>query len=408
MKKTILLLSTIGLTAGLQAQTPVTVSISPTYTDQVWYSFQNGEVGRAPLQEWDLAFELTGLTAGVRVNTAKGSVVYETPFTFGTWNQLNAPDEAAWTRIDNDVARWDMGALNHGNNMDDPDGFNVGWGNYNPVNHQMIGNKVYAVLLPDDTWKKLRINSVISGVFSFTYANLDGTDSHDASINKANYTGKNFAYWSFGTNAAMDREPASANWDLLFTKYTDFVPTPYNVTGVLQNRNVTALEVDGVPTDQADWWGGDFSSDINIIGSDWKRYSGSYVIAPDTTYFVKDRAGSVWKIVFTGFGGSATGDMNFNQELMSPAAVSEVAVHQAALRAWPNPVEGSQAQVQLELPQVRGTLRVFNAAGRQVAVHQWNQATGVLALDVKDLAAGVYTLRFEADKAVATGKLVVQ
>ncbi len=132
------------------------------------------------------------------------------------------------------------------------------------------------------------------------------------------------------------------------------------------------------------------------------------MIAPDTTYFVKDRAGSVWKIVFTGFGGSATGDMNFNQELMSPAAVSEVAVHQAALRAWPNPVEGSQAQVQLELPQVRGTLRVFNAAGRQVAVHQWNQATGVLALDVKDLAAGVYTLRFEADKAVATGKLVVQ
>ncbi|HRO39254.1 MAG TPA: T9SS type A sorting domain-containing protein, partial [Flavobacteriales bacterium] len=134
----------------------------------------------------------------------------------------------------------------------------------------------------------------------------------------------------------------------------------------------------------------------------------SYVIAPDTTYFVKDRAGSVWKIVFTGFGGSATGDMNFNQELMSPAALSEVAVDRTALQAWPNPVEGGLAQVQLAWPQAQGMLRVFNAAGRQVAAHQWNQATGVLALDVQDLAAGVYTLRFEADKAVATGKLVVQ
>lgn len=411
MKKTLLLLTVSGLLGSLHAQTPVTVSTHPANADQVWYSLLNGEVGRAPLADWDLAFEMTGLTAGVRVNTAKGTVVYETPYTFAQWDQLTAPDEAAWTRVDNEVTRWDFGALNHGNDMDAPDGYNVGWGVYNPANHHMNGDKVYALAMPDGSWKKLRMNSVINGTFSFTYANLDGTGAQDASLNKAQYAGRNFAYWSFTSNAALNMEPANATWDLLFTKYTDFVPTPYNVAGVLQNRNVTALQVNGVPTADAQWTDGPFSTDINVIGSDWKRYSGGgYAIAPDTTYFVKDVPGNIWKIIFTGYGGGATGDMSFTQELMSAAGVQETGVAQGTLLIAPNPATAGPVQVLVDVPGGQGVLRVTNAAGQQVATAQWSGIHGlaVRTLDAGSLPAGLYMLRFETPVAVATAKLLVQ
>ncbi|HMN05302.1 MAG TPA: T9SS type A sorting domain-containing protein [Flavobacteriales bacterium] len=412
MKKAFLFLAAAGCFHITMAQTPVTVSTGGGNAEQIWYSLLNGEVGAAPLSEWDLAFELTGLTAGVRVNTAKGLVAYETTVAPAEWATLTVPDPEAWTRVDNDPERWDMGALNHGNDMDLPEGLNVGWGVYNPINHQMLGNKVYAIEFQDETWKKLRINSVINGVFSFTYANLDGTAEVDAAVNKTAFAGKNFAYWSMTTDASMDREPASSSWDLLFTKYTDFVPTPYNVAGVLQNRLVTALQVNGVPTDDAAWTTAPFSSQINTLGADWKRYdfeAVSYVIASDTTYFVKDRPGNIWKIIFTGYGGSANGNMSFTKELVSAVGIREETAA-ATVLAYPNPASAGQVQLVLDLPDGKGLLHVYNGAGTQVLAKDLAGLQGLTrsTIDVSGLAAGVYIMRIESAKGIATGKLVIK
>ena len=408
----ILLVSLFALgSVSLNAQTEDTVSLHAGLADQVWYSLANGEVGRAPLAEWDLAFEMTGLTAGIRVNTAIGTVVYETTTPISGWDLLNSPDTAAWTRVDNDITRWDMGALNHGNNMDLPNGYNVGWGVYNPDNHHMNGNKVYALAMPDGSWRKLRINSIVSGVVSFTYASIDGTDSHDVSLNKTQYPGRNFAYWSFTTNTALNREPLNSAWDLVFTKYTDFVPTPYNVAGVLQNRNVPALQVDDVPTSNALWTSAPFNTDINVLGSDWKAYAnGAYHIVGDTTWFVKDIPGNIWKIVFTGYGGGATGNMMFNKEMVSAVGIAEQAAPLGRLVTWPNPVTNGQAQVILDIPANHGTIRLFNAAGQQVLEQQWNGISALVprALDVHGLAKGFYTMRFDTPGSSTTGKLIIE
>lgn len=413
MKTRLTLIAACVMAGNLMAQTPVTISTAPGNAEQVWYSLLNGEVGSGALNDWDLAFEVTGLTAGIRVNTAKGMVAYETPFTFAQWDALTSPDPNAWTRVDNDVTRWDMGALNHGNNMDLPTGYNVGWGQYNPANHQMQGNRVYAIMLPDSTWKKLRINSVISGTFSFTYAAIDGSGSHDASFNKSAFAGKNFAYWSFATNAAMDREPATTTWDLVFTKYTDFVPTPYNVAGVLQNRSVTALQVDGVPTAAAEWTSAPFSTDINIIGSDWKAYdmnAGAYTIVPDRTYFVKDIPGNIWKIIFTGYGGGANGNMNFTQELASAVGIKDRAAQEGTLVPYPNPVSNGEARMIVDVPGKEATVVVFNAAGQQVLRQQWGGLSGLTerSLDVHALPRGMYTVRLSGPAFSTAAKLAVE
>ena len=416
MKKSVLLLSAACLSAWTQAQTPVTVSTHAGNADQVWYSLQNGEVGRAPLNEWDLAFEMTGFGSSIRVNTAKGLVVYETPVTIDDWDILESADSttvASWTRVENSDSSWSVSALNHGNNLDDPLGFNVGWGNYNAATHVIAGTKVYAIHFPDNTWKKLRINYLANGTYSFTYASLDGTNFYDVELVKAGFTGKNFGYWSFATNATLDREPLTVNWDLLFTKYTGFVPTAYSVSGVLQNKNVTALQVNGVPTSEADWNSGAYSANMNILGSDWKDYDfdlNQYTIATDTTYFVKDIPGNIWKIVFTGYGGSANGDMSFNQELVGTVGIGEIARPQGTLITYPNPVTNGQAQMIVDVPAREGVLRIFNTTGQQMGQQQWSGLSGLTTrtLDVSGLAKGVYMVRFDAANSTSTGKLVIE
>ena len=48
---------------------------------------------------------------------------------------------------------------------------------------------------------------------------LDGTNEINATVDKTNYTDKNFVYFSIDQNIVLDREPISQDWDITFTKY---------------------------------------------------------------------------------------------------------------------------------------------------------------------------------------------
>src|SRR5690554_8093781 len=86
-----------------------------------------------------------------------------------------------------------------------------------------------------------------SGVFNITHANLDGTNEVQATINKADYQGKLFGYYSIQNEETVDHEPVTVeNWDLFFGKYTGFIPTPYNLTGIIAGPNTEVVQIDGV------------------------------------------------------------------------------------------------------------------------------------------------------------------
>lgn len=413
MKTTLLTLVAISLAVMAQAQTPVTVSTAPQNADQVWYSMANGEVARAPLAEWDLAFQISGFESSILVNTAKGNKVYHTGAGIADWATITAPDEDAWTELNNSETNWAEGALTYGNTLGN-DGFNLGWGTYNMTTHAVVGTEVYAVQLDGTTWKKLRIDGLVGGTYAFTYANLDGSEEVNGALVKTNFAGKVFGYWDMTTNAAVDREPAAADWDLVFTKYlTDLGVMWYGVAGILQNSNVEVAQLDGVDPVNTSWLDADgqFSTEINTIGSDWKSYiNDEYVYPEDRVYFVKDVPGNIWKIVFTGYGGGATGDMSFNQEMVSTVGIDEQGMAQASAHVYPNPVRDGQAQVVLDLPAAHSVARVFNSTGQQVLEQQWSGHLGLSTrtLDVHGLAKGIYLLRIDTDRSNITAKLVVE
>lgn len=410
--KHLTLLSSLFVAGSVAAQTEVTISTEASNAQQVYYSLSTDAETSAPLAEWDLAFEISGFTSSILVNTAKGNKVYHTGAGVAAWNTITAPDVDAWTELNNSETDWAKGALTYGSNIDE-DGFNLGWGTYNMATHAVAGTQVFAVQLSDGTWKKLRINGLVGGVYTFTYADLNGSQEVEGQLVKSAFSGKVFGYWDMGANAAVDREPASTDWDLVFTKYlSDLGVMWYGVAGVLHHPSVTVAQLDGVDPVTVGWLeaDGQFSSEINTIGSDWKSYDGTaYVYPDDRAYFVKDVAGNVWKLIFTGYGGAGTGTMTFTKELASATSVNELASAGTAV-VYPNPVEGGMAQLLLDVPVAEAFLSVVDLGGKQVHAERLTGITpmSVRAIDLHDLANGSYVLRLQHATGVVTSKLIVR
>ena len=144
----------------------------------------------------------------------------------------------------------------------------LGWGNYSFITHYVTADSLFVVKLPSGSYKKLWIDRLASGVYYFTYADLDGSNEVSETVTKSDFTNKNFAYYSIDSQTELDREPANDSWDLLFTKYTTMLnyggaQMPYGVTGVLSNAGVEVNKVSGIHKLEADTTDGSFSSNIS-------------------------------------------------------------------------------------------------------------------------------------------------
>ncbi len=119
----------------------------------------------------------------------------------------------------------------------------------------------------------------------------------------------NFAFFSFNTNQTVNVEPPKNEWDLCFSSYTYVYDdgTPYLVTGVLSNRNLTRVIESELAFDEIDFTYAEtatYTADIDIIGYDWKFYDfdlATYVIQYDKVYVIKSVEGLYYKLRFLDF-----------------------------------------------------------------------------------------------------------
>ncbi|MBL7919952.1 MAG: T9SS type A sorting domain-containing protein [Bacteroidia bacterium] len=419
MKKLLLSIGLIALfTMGSRAQIIIdTVSVGAGYANQKYYSLQNDEQGTQGKDNWDIGFEITGYAGTILANTQKANfTVYKAPYSIANYAIIDTTGIISWPMLYNSDQTWDVGAFNRGANPFNSN--DLGWGVYDVNTHIITGDSCYVIKLSAASYKKVKFENLSGGIYTFEYANINGTSSQTATINKSNYTGKNFAYYDMTANVAVDREPVSANWDLTFGRYTAFIPTAYPVVGVMSNKGVKVAQADNVtsPSTYNTWSTHNLNSNITEIGHDWKYFNlsnNAWWLAQDTVYFVKDKPGNIWKIRFTAFGGSTTGNVVFSKEKLSTVGITDVMGNIISkVTVYPNPSNGSNTTLLFsnESEIVKVLVSIIDLNGKLISEETITTSNGInlYNLNTQLLNSGVYFIQLNAGGNETTQKLIIQ
>ncbi|CAI8279593.1 MAG: Uncharacterised protein [Cryomorphaceae bacterium] len=343
------------------------ISLNSGYTNQSFFSMQNGEILNVPNDDWDLAFSTDAFSATIRINDGKGVELYT--YHLGdtsSWNNINnSTPNILINPMYNSDTDWDYGAFD----TNQTGGFDYGWGVYNLQTHHIIGDSLFLIKSINGNWKKLWLEKKASGEYQFKYANLDGTNEISQNVLATNYDNKRFVYFSLDNNVIMDREPISSDWDITFTKYiTSVQGMPYPVTGVLSNVGIEVAQADNIstPLNYTDYITHSFEQPINTLGYDWKTYQGSYVVNQNRCYFVKDYQQNIWRLVFTEFDGTSTGNIKFNTELVSATLFDDID-NGKLMSIYPNPVlHNENITLVYDMQNENSIVTIYNLIGSEV------------------------------------------
>ena len=407
-----LLVLTMIFTYNIYAQTQ-SISLQPSYTNQSFYSMENGEAANVDNADWDLAFSTGAMSSSIRINAGMGTELYLYPLGDTTdWNTFNSSNISSWTPIYNSDTNWLIGAFDKNSTSM----FDMGWGMYSMVTHFVTGDSIYAIKTVGGNWKKLWIKQLANGEYDFQYADLDGSNQVNATITQSSFSDRNFAYYSLDQNTSLNREPASQDWDITFTKYiTPVQGMAYSVTGVLSNSGVQVAQVDNLPDPNTytDYTQHTMMTEMNIIGYDWKDFdmsTFSYVLDPNRCYFVKDFNDRVWRIVFTSFEGSSTGIIEFNTQEMTGGSTSIINANSdiSTFEIFPNPIVNNDITIIYDNLSDYVKLEIYDITGKSVFSDIFYGA-GFKAkrVNTSNLKQGVYLVRINSEGTVLQKKLVV-
>ena len=388
------------------------VSTGAGNNQMVFYQLKCGEKTIASNTDWHFAVSvrpsvfpnntLQGTT--IRINEALGVKVYQIPgFTADSFNVVvDTAGYHQWQQLHDSDSLLDLGALNSGLNINL---FNYGWGAYNgPPNHDVAGTKIYLYELPDGSTGKFIVDQLDRDTaWELKFAAIDNANLQNVHIGKSAYSGKNFVYLNLQTATVTDKEPLSADWDVLFTRYaaTDVTPNVIsNEVGVLLNKGVTAAACGNVsqtittPTTP-------YTSDMNTIGWNWKYFdlqNNVFVAYDSLVYFVKDRNGQSFKAFFTQYNGT-TGIISFTAEQDCNVAVGEIV--DMNVRIFPNPANGSLNILTEEVSDIS----VFDMSGKLLAEN--HSAETMHVINTTEFAAGYYLLKVSNKSGAAFKKFCV-
>lgn len=115
-------------------------------------------------------------------------------------------------------------------------------------------------------------------------------------------------------------------------------------------------------------------------------------------------------MIFTGFGGSATGEYYFTKEFVGVTGLAEQSTPQI-LSAYPNPASSMvQLVINNDTKSAVKYYQVVNILGNVVDQQSINLASGLnsFAISTNDLSNGIYFLRVGNNENYSTHKIIVQ
>ena len=410
--------------ATAQKSGPVidTVLMGSGYNNEVYYSMSAGNRGAVNRKQWDIAFRASRMSASILTNDAcnnngiglSGVELYAYPKadTSG-WASVDTTGILAWKKLVNSTTDWETGAFCQ-NQKGHPD---YGWGKYNTASHDVVGDSLFIIRLRDGSYRKLWIMRKYSSEnkTEIRYANLDGSGDTRASVDCNAQADKNFVGYSITTNAEVAFEPVpSAQWDILFAKYMYTYPdgTLYPVTGVLSNYGVKVNKFEHVAPDYRMFDLQAMDSTRSPIGWEWKSLDASFIyhVQDSLAFFVQDKVGNIHKLVFTDFGGSTTGRIVLNKEMISAAGIDETGKSNLNAAIYPNPVNGTMNLVINPGSSKMALVTMHDMSGRTVSTNEYNLPAEVLStlrIPDSDVPSGIYIVKIQVGANVISRKVIV-
>lgn len=414
----------------------ITIDLSPGYANDVWFSIENGVVKSAPKDDWDIAFQGTGVNGGVRINGQKGMEMWVVPNSNPDDNWEGPTDTtgiASWDTYINSVDSWNIGAFNLNLDGLETEFGDYGWGDYYPdLNHSVVANKFFVIKLKNGTYKKFIIDILINFEYTFRLANLDGSEEVEVTVKKKQTPDspfKNYIYYSIENNQlSYDREPALDEWDFVFGKYQTWYPTQdgtfmkYPLTGVRTKPGYLTAKLEGVDPKTAtapEFESGEYKSGITQIGADWKALQEdfTYKVHEDWVYFITERnednpTAPIYRIYFTSFEGSSTGAFSF---VLEEEAVSSVEIdgrNVGNFSVYPNIIEaGNGFNLVANFSAANNfNLSVVDLNGNKVYQQNLNTTDNLEVHNILgfDAAPGLYMVVLESNGNISTQKLIVK
>ena len=409
MKKILLTAFAIATTLCTIAQETIDVSMGAGYTSEVYYKLDTQTAITFQADSWDVAFlRNDDFNLSVRVNDGIDIKVFEVANTPEQYGSVDVSNQNDWVELVNGNTNWEDGAFMQGSAT-------FGFGEYNPATNHVEGTIIYVLQYDDGSYRKMIIEDYF-GAYTFKYATWDGsTWSSDTTATVANTSNPDnrYNYYSLQNNQEVVAEPSEDNWDFVFRKYTSFINPPgqnYVVSGALHNPNVTVAQ--NQETSDADPNGLDYLEEINTIGYDWKSFTGTWNIDSDQKYYVKYDNNTVYRMYFTDFGGSASGDLSFVLQDVTDLLGFESVGENLSFGMYPNPSLDGTITIVYEnknTTAVTNTIRIYAVNGAQVYETTTLNNNGFFnkQLDLSFLDSGMYVLQFDSGNTTISKKLIL-
>ena len=409
MKKILLTAFAIATTLCTIAQETIDVSMGAGYTSEVYYKLDTQTAITFQADSWDVAFlRNDDFNLSARVNDGIDIKVFEVADTPEQYGSVDVSNQNDWVELVNGNTNWEDGAFMQGSAT-------FGFGEYNPATNHVEGTIVFVLQYDDGSYRKMIIEDYF-GAYTFKYATWDGsTWSSDTTATVANTSNPDnrYNYYSLQNNQEVIAEPSEDNWDFVFRKYTSFINPPgqnYVVSGALHNPNVIVAQ--NQETSDADPNGLDYLEEINTIGYDWKSFTGTWNIDSDQKYYVKYENNTVYRMYFTDFGGSASGDLSFVLQDVTDLLGFESISENLSFGMYPNPSLDGDITIVYENKSIiaaTNTIRIYAVNGAQVYKTTTLNNNGFFTqqLDLSFLDSGMYVLQFESGDITISKKLIL-
>lgn len=389
---------------------PQEVIMGPGYANEIYYQFTTFNAYATSRTAFDISFKTAAGSAAILTNDGNNIVLWTYPYadTSG-WAAVDTNDLYEYPPLYNDPDVWENGAFNR-QSAGYPD---YGWGVYNESTQVITGDSIFIMSLADGGWKKVWIveKNTVENTWLIRYANLDGSDFQEITLDCDDYITKDMVGLNMQTNFVVDYQPVKESWDILFTKYMAWHPTgaPVIVTGVLSNPAIQAKKFYPVDPDFNDWWEAPWDDGRSTIGWDWKYFdlnTFTYSILDSMVFYVWEQSGSVYRLKFTGFEGTSSGIIDFGIAIVMGVGMDDNGQSAAELRLWPNPAEDV---LHVEMVSDRHsadavTVTISDMTGRTLLTEQISPGEDHATWNVSTLEPGIYLLTVWAGNKCTTGK----